>query len=52
MTKLTGLAQIMFFVSGKSLIQVMSEKYEIVRKEIFQKYKNTAEIIIYNDSNI
>lgn len=40
------------FVSGKPLIQVMSEKYEIVRKEIFQKYKNTAEIIIYNDSNI
>lgn len=40
------------FVSGKPLIQVMSEKYKIVRKEIFQKYKNTAEIIIYNDSNI
>ena len=37
------------FVNGKPLIQVMSEKYEIVRKEIFQKYKNTAEIIIYND---
>ena len=37
------------FVSGKPLIQVMSEKYEIVRKEIFQKYKNTAEIIICND---
>ncbi len=36
------------FVSGKPLIQVMSEKYEIVRKEIFQKYKNTAEIIICN----
>ena len=36
------------FVSGKPLIQVMSEKYEIVRKEILQKYKNTAEIIICN----
>lgn len=37
------------FVSGKPLIQVMSEKYKIVRKEILQKYKNTAEIVIYND---
>ena len=36
------------FVSGKPLIQAMSEKYEIVRKEILQKYKNTAEIIICN----
>lgn len=36
------------FVSGKPLIQVMSEKYEIVRKEILRKYKNTAEIIICN----
>ena len=40
------------FVSGKPLIQVMSEKYEIVRKEILQKYKNTAKIIICNDNNI
>ena len=38
------------FVSGKPLIQVMSEKYEIVRKEILQKYKNTAKIIICNDN--
>ena len=40
------------FVSGKPLIQVMSKKYEIVRKEILQKYKNTAKIIICNDNNI
>ena len=38
------------FVSGNPLIQVMSEKYEIVRKEILQKYKNTAKIIICNDN--
>ena len=38
------------FVSGKPLIQVMAEKYEIVRKEILQKYKNTAKIIICNDN--
>ena len=38
------------FVSGKPLIQVMSKKYEIVRKEILQKYKNTAKIIICNDN--
>ena len=37
------------FVSGKPLIQVMSEKYEIVRKEILQTYKNTAKIIICNN---